>query len=69
MELILSSYILLAYINTVYQCYHVRMILFINFLFILPINAVFLHLRGDHLIPGGAMVFCEKKDCSANFGK
>ena len=21
----------------------------------------------DHLIPGGAMVFCEKKDCSANF--
>ena len=27
-------------------------------------------LGADHLIPGGgAMVFYEKKDCSANFGK
>ena len=28
------------------------------------------YLGADHLIPGGgAMVFCEKKDCLANFGK
>ena len=27
------------------------------------------YIGADHLIPGGAKFFCEKKDCSANFGK
>ena len=32
-------------------------------------NHTILLLGADHLIPGGGMVFCEKKVCSAKNGK
>ena len=41
-------------------------------LLVVHMHSLYLCLGADHLIPGGGgglWFFCEKKDCSANFGK